>query len=178
MRCCSHRRVRFYRGDCTPEDPHAEDRSYALVMEHDFPWTILPATPHCGTYRDRFRRGHRALVGRADGAIVFTAWIARESLRVDECAWTWDVDEADAVVYDCVTAEAWRGRGIYPEALRALRGLLARDGIRHLWIYADAKNGSSLRGIDKARFVFRGEIVAWTICGMTRRWGSVDGARA
>lgn len=178
MNVCVRRRLRFYRRVCGSGARATGALVYALVGAQDFPWTRHPAASLFETYRERFRDGHRAYIGDAGGEIAFTAWVAEKSLRVDECAWRWTIAATDAVVYDCVTAEQWRGRGIYPEALRELAQLLAADGRRHLWIYADAMNAASLRGIEKAEFEFRGEIASCTFLGWTMRRGRVDGVNA
>lgn len=175
MTLIARHRLCFYRRRCMPAARPEGNRSYAIVGEQDFPWAHPVALRHATIYHARFRQGHRALLGRVDGEPVFTAWIAVRSLRVDECAWTCTIADTEAVVYDCVTAVDWRGQGIYPEALRELSALLAGEGILHLWIYADARNAASRRGIEHASFDFLGEIRAWTVAGMTRRRGHVPG---
>ena len=55
---------------------------------------------------------------------------------------------------------------------------IAEEGLRHLWIYAEEGNESSLRGIAKADFEFHGMIRSSTIIGMTRRSGKVAGVNA
>ncbi|MFZ1731197.1 MAG: hypothetical protein WBQ23_01730 [Bacteroidota bacterium] len=171
-------RLRFYRQLCAPVIVLSGEIEYRLTEAEDFPWESQPMPQHNAVYRQRFADGEQALIGSSGGEIVFIAWVERKSLRIDELAWRWNLQDAEAVVYDVVTMDAWRGRGIYPAALRRLCGLLAEDGIRHLWIYAEEENSSSLRGIEKALFEYRGSITAKKIFGMTLRQGTVKGVNA
>jgi hypothetical protein len=133
---------------------------------------------HSSVYRQRFAEGGQALIGSNGSEIVFSAWVQRKNLCIDELAWRWSIPESDAVVFDVVTMDGWRGRGIYPEALRRLGGLLAEQGVHHLWIYAEEENGASLRGIEKAQFEYHGTIEACRIAGLTLRRGKVEGVNA
>lgn len=56
----------------------------------------------------------------------------------------------DLEIGPCVTDDAYRGRGIYPAVLRAIRA--RRTDARRLWVMAEAENTPSLRGIEKAGF--------------------------
>ena len=169
-----HSHLRFYRRNIIPVVLLNGDVTYRLADAASFPWDRHPGHAHAAAYRKRFEEGGRALIGTVDGELVFTAWIARHRLRVDELAWTWRIAPADAVVYDVVTTEAWRGRGIYPEALRRLAGLLAEEGLRFLWIYAERTNAASIRGIEKAQFAYRGDIACLHLAGVALRRGRVE----
>lgn len=170
--------LRFYRRSCHPVVLLTGDVSYHLVDAAEFPWETHPLKEFTGQYRARFSEDARALIGTQDGRIVFSAWIASARLHIDELRFTWDIPDGDAVAYDCVTMPEARGRGIYPEALRRLSGMLAEEGIRHLWIYAEADNAASLRGIEKADFEYHGSIRARILPGWTRRSGTVKGVNA
>jgi RimJ/RimL family protein N-acetyltransferase len=152
--------------------------SYELVDADGFPWQRHPSSQHFTVYNERLRDGGEALIGRVGEEIVFTAWVVKHRLRIDEIAWTWTLAEPDAVAYDVITEPAWRGRGIYPEALRLLSGLLAETGTRYLWIYAEEENTASIRGIVKAQFEYRGCIEARRLMGAVMRSGRVEGVNA
>ena len=152
-------RLQFFHRRCAPESPRpVANIVFGLVDERHFPWDRHASTGHFPAYRGRFRDGGRCMIGIADDTVVFTAWIACRSLRIDELRRDWRIPEASAVVYDVVTIPAWRGKGVYPEALRRIAGALSGEGIRDMWIYAEAENTASRRGILKAGFVPRGEV--------------------
>lgn len=178
MKLLAFHRLRFYRRICAPVVLLSGEVSYELVDADRFPWQRHPSSQHFTVYRERLRDGGVALIGRVGEEIVFTAWVAKHRLRIDEIAWTWTLAEPDAVAYDVVTEPAWRGRGIYPEALRLLSGLLAESGTRHLWIYAEEENAASIRGIVKAQFEYRGSIEARRLAGAVLRSGRVEGVNA
>lgn len=167
----------FFRHDCVPVTVTSGEITYRLVGEDDFPWNTHPLQQHLETYRRRFAEGEIALLGYKDTDIVINAWLVAGMLRIDELAMEWRIPEQAVAIYDVVTMPAWRGQGIYPEALRRLAGLFDGD-VRHLWIYADQKNSASLRGIHKAQYSPVGMITAWRIAGMTFRSGTVQGVNA
>ncbi len=178
MTLYARHRLRFYRKHCVPEKILSHAIRFHLVGAEQFPWESVTTPQFLAVYRERLAAGGQALLGRSDDTLVFTAWVQWHALRVDELALTWELQDSDAVVYDVVTVEAWRGRGIYPEGLRQLSVMLAERGMRSLWIYAETDNASSLRGIEKADFEFQGQISACTIAGTTIRRGKVKGVNA
>ncbi|MBR9975067.1 MAG: hypothetical protein KFF77_05765 [Bacteroidetes bacterium] len=164
----------FYRSDCRMREAQSDDVRYSLIRADDFPWNRHPATHHFATYRKRFQDGGRAMIGEIGGTVVFTAWLACSALRIDELRCTWRLPDGCAVVYDVVTESAWRGRGIYPEALRRIGTALAKEGKRHFWIYAEADNASSRSGIKKAGFEQAGRVNACIVVGVAFRSGDLD----
>jgi CelD/BcsL family acetyltransferase involved in cellulose biosynthesis len=57
-----------------------------------------------------------------------------------------------ALIYDCWTPAAARGRGYYSAAISAVASRLTEKG-RESWIFTATSNRSSLRGIEKSGFV-------------------------
>jgi GNAT superfamily N-acetyltransferase len=57
---------------------------------------------------------------------------------------------AEVEITYCVTLPAFRGRGIYPELIRALAAKAAETGARDLIMITETKNVASQRGILKA----------------------------
>ncbi len=170
--------LRFYRRSCHPVVLLTGDVIYRIHDADDFPWDTHPYKEFSRQYRARFADGARALIGTQSGCIVFSAWIASVRLRIDELRFDWRLPEGDSVIYDCVTMPDARGRGIYPDALRRLSGMLAEEGGRRLWIYAEEDNPASLRGIEKADFEYHGSISIRILPGWTRRSGTVKGVNA
>jgi CelD/BcsL family acetyltransferase involved in cellulose biosynthesis len=63
-----------------------------------------------------------------------------------------------AMIFDCWTPAADRGRGHYAAAIRQAAANLRREN-RPAWIFSGARNVSSLRGILKAGFAYRFSLV-------------------
>ncbi len=178
MRIFEQHHLRFYRRVCHPVVVQTRETRFQLVGAEEFPWDLRSLSQHHAVYRHRFEAGGRALLGIRDQDTVFTAWIQQQVLQVDEMRWQWRLPQLDAVVYDVMTFEAWRGMGIYPLALRSLSGMLAEENVHHLWIYAERENIASLRGIEKADFEYRGSISAQVFAGVAFRSGRVKGVNA
>ncbi len=175
MRICERHHLRFYRRTCVPVTLLTGDIDFRLVNVHDFPWGAHPMQEFLDQYRQRFASGTRAWIGMDDDRVAFSSWVEEHRLYIDELHSTWKLAPPDAVVYDVVTMPEYRGRGIYPDALRRLCGRLAEEGLRHLWIYAEEKNESSLRGIAKADFEYHGSIRSSAMFGVKRRRGNISG---
>jgi hypothetical protein len=63
-----------------------------------------------------------------------------------------------AMIFDCWTPAADRGRGHYTTAIRLAAAKLRREN-RPAWIFSSAKNVPSLRGILKAGFAYRFSLI-------------------
>jgi CelD/BcsL family acetyltransferase involved in cellulose biosynthesis len=68
-------------------------------------------------------------------------------------------DRAAALIFDCWTPPADRGRGHYATAIRQAAAQLQREH-RPAWIFSGARNVSSLRGILKAGFEYRFSLIS------------------
>jgi len=170
--------LRFFRQTCFPVTLLTGDIEFSFHDADSFPWDTHPLHQFHAQYRARFSEGSRAFLGRSGAAIVFSSWVEQGRLAIDELRWEWKLTAGDAVAYDVVTMPDWRGKGIYPAALRRLSGLLAEEGVRHLWIYSEEENDASIRGIRKAGFEDHGVINAVHVAGLTRRSGVVKGVNA
>jgi CelD/BcsL family acetyltransferase involved in cellulose biosynthesis len=69
-----------------------------------------------------------------------------------------------AMIFDCWTPKAERGRGRYAEAIRRAASKLRREG-RAAWIFSGATNTASVRGVLKAGFQYRFSFVRRTLLG-------------
>ena len=66
--------------------------------------------------------------------------------------------EKECEIKFCLTLPQFRGRGLYPAALRSAQQFLRKNGFERCFICVRHDNHSSIRGIMKAGFVFVGEI--------------------
>ena len=112
----------------------------------------MAATPTAEIDR-RLAAGSRAYGVRIDEAVVAYAWVSFGAERVEEIEGAIQMDPGQAYVWDCATAPAWRGRGLYPALLRTVARELSAEGLTWLWIAARVDNAPSLRGFVKADFV-------------------------
>jgi hypothetical protein len=69
-----------------------------------------------------------------------------------------------AMIFDCWTPMADRGRGHYATALRIAAANLRREG-RAAWIFSGATNTPSVRGVLKAGFKYRYSLIRKTRFG-------------
>jgi CelD/BcsL family acetyltransferase involved in cellulose biosynthesis len=67
-------------------------------------------------------------------------------------------DPNAAMIFDCWTPAAQRGRGNYAKAIRLAAAYLQTQQ-RQVWIFSAAKNESSVRGILRAGFTYRFSLV-------------------
>jgi hypothetical protein len=124
-------------------------------------------------FRDRLEQGYRCAGFRGpEGQVVSYIWIARSSgepasVRIWRDARV-SVPQNDVFFWDCRTAPAHTGRGLYRSALRISGACLAREGARHAWIETEPDNLSSRRGIAAAGFTPVAELSMVDIVGM--RW--------
>jgi RimJ/RimL family protein N-acetyltransferase len=171
--------ILFFRA---PEMRVAFPESAAFTLIHDadlFPWAAAPNPEYADTYRARFAVGHSAVIGKAGATVAFVAWVARGALDIDEIRSRWMLPEHDRCIYDVVTRGEFRGRGVYPSALSWFAELLAREHPSGCtWIYCDATNAPSRRGIEKAGYEFKGRVrAAWFGRALLLRRGSIPGGK-
>lgn len=117
------------------------------------------------TARKRIKAGDQPHVARIDGRLAHVAWVGqRDRIVATEVGTENEIPlEASAtVIFDCWTPPSARGQGVYPWVIRELA---AAASTSTAWIYCEARNLASRRGIEKAGFVPAGRM--WR----TVRWG-------
>lgn len=87
-----------------------------------------------------------------DGRIVHSSWCSSVATWTEELQTYLAPPPGDAYVYESLTAEAARGRGIYPIVLRAISADLYGEGVKRIWIGVESSNEASIRAISKAGF--------------------------
>lgn len=68
------------------------------------------------------------------------------------------LSEDEAEIKFCLTLPKFRGQGIYPKVLCAIKDYLISVAVRRVFICADRNNHPSIRGIEKAGFKRAGEV--------------------
>jgi len=100
-----------------------------------------------------------ALQDEADRSTHFL-WICDyDGFHISEVDYALDRIAPDAaMIFDCWTPAADRGQGYYATAIRSAAARLGGEG-KTAWIFSDAKNARSLRGILKAGFAYRFSLI-------------------
>lgn len=100
--------------------------------------------------------GNQPYLARVAGEVVACGWSATRTLAIGELGLMRSLSSGERYLWGFVTAEPWRGRGIYP---RLLAAIIRHEGAAHrYWIGHEPGHNSSNRGIVKAGFQQVGEI--------------------
>lgn len=67
----------------------------------------------------------------------------------------------EAEIVNCYTAEAYRGKGLYPYAIRLIAEQLLSRGIKRVFMNIAPDNEASRRGILKAGLISYGQVLHW-----------------
>lgn len=120
----------------------AEDvRALAPVDEE-----IAEGLHRCERFADRAAWG-----AWVDGEFAHLAWLLDSTTEpLQEEPVLVRLRPGEVEISYCVTLPAFRGRGIYPELIRALAARAADAGARDLFMITETKNLASQRGILKA----------------------------
>jgi RimJ/RimL family protein N-acetyltransferase len=107
---------------------------------------------------------------------AYGVWVAG---RLAHLAWMIDAEQdarqsvrnvklraGEREITHCVTARAFRGRGLYPVAIAQLCAQAAQDGTNRIIMITGSDNASSRRGIEKAGLPRCGALVRLFL----RRW--------
>jgi hypothetical protein len=161
------------RAEALPQDSHL-----TFVTEDTFPWETWPLHEHATTYMKRFRRSHECLCITLEGLPAHLSWIARDTLRIDELAVTWNMPVSTRCIYDVVTLPGYRSRGLFRSSLRFLNVEMRKRGAADLWIYVSPENGASIAAIESEGYELRHRSARQSIgCLTLRRNGTLPEAR-
>ena len=96
-----------------------------------------------------------------DGDLGHISWAytAKEYQREPYERFRLNVGEAEIV--NCFTADAYRGKGLYPYAIRLIAALLLSKGFERVFMNIEPGNDASRRGILKAGLTTCGRVSHW-----------------
>lgn len=115
----------------------ARDRSTLQRVPWEFKCDLYDGVKDFFAYRD------------ADsGALGHISWIYHEQ----DPNRTLRLGAKECEIMFCLTLAEYRGRGLYPSALKAIQRYLKGQGCRRCFICVSDDNVSSIRGIEKAGF--------------------------
>lgn len=169
----SHDEVMLFEAENLVEVGRTGFKLVPLLREHLVEASILNADD-TATLRYLMRCSHRLTEPRASGFAlqdetgrpVHFLWIENyDGFRLAEIKYRIEPSGTNAaMIFDCWTPKAERGRGHYAEAIRQAAANLVREG-RAAWIFSGATNKASVRGVLKAGFQYRFSFVRQTWLG-------------
>lgn len=145
----------WWSGDPLPTLP-ALPGFMASRVDDDSPFARIGAA-EVAEARAHIRAGNRLYLARLGAASVGYGWCATEAASIGELRLSFTLPARNRYLWGFVTLAEWRGRGIYPQLLRAI--LAAELGAAdRFWIGHEPGNVASSRGILKAGFRRVGDI--------------------
>jgi GNAT superfamily N-acetyltransferase len=105
----------------------------------------------------RFAEGHRAYIAYINDEPAAWGWVGGESARIGEVNAIVQLPPNERYLWNFVTLERYRGRGIYPRLLQAIVREESRSADR-FWIAYAPENRASGVGIAKAGFTTLAEL--------------------
>jgi GNAT superfamily N-acetyltransferase len=111
--------------------------SIAQAMELDDPSEVLR----------RFAAGKRCYTGTVEGTLATFGWVTFDEELIGELRLRIRLSPGEAYIWNCVTLPAYRGQRLYPALLWHMINDLREEGIKRIWIGADADNLPSQTGI-------------------------------
>lgn len=97
-------------------------------------------------------RGEQCFVGEVGGRVVFRMWVVAPEpgwLAGANAEWA---RKRSCYIHECYTNTQFRGRGIYPAALRWVAARLRDEGYEALWLHVMPDNTAGTRAVEKAGF--------------------------
>lgn len=126
----------------------------------------------------RLANGHQSHIGSIDGTPATYGWVATRDVSLGELDLAFTLPARDRYLWDFGTLPAFRGNGMYPRLLAAIRGH-ERATADRLWIAYAPENVPSAVGIERAGFTTVGELSFDSRSrAALRRSGDVERARA
>ena len=130
------------------------------ILEARRPIRIAELTPSEGRalrlagddWETRWRQGDRCFVAWEGETCVHFSWVSTRENYLAEAHRRIELEDGQAYVYDCFTAGAQRGAGIFPAVLSFIREHLYSEGRTCIWIAVEEENLSSKKAIERAGF--------------------------
>lgn len=95
----------------------------------------------------RFAAGKRCYTGTVDGVLATYGWVTLDEELIGELRMRIRLNPGEAYIWDCATLPAYRGLRLYPALLWHVIHDLRAEGLRRIWIGADADNLPSQKGM-------------------------------
>lgn len=95
----------------------------------------------------RFDGGKHCYTGIVNGILATYGWVTFDKELIGELGLHIQLLPGEAYIWDCATLPEYRGLRLYPSLLWHILGVLQAQGLRRVWIGADADNLPSQVGM-------------------------------
>ena len=95
----------------------------------------------------RFEAGKHCYIGKVDGVLATYGWVTFDKELIGELGLHIRLSPGEAYIWDCATLPEYRGLRLYPSLLWYIVGDLQTQGLKRIWIGADADNLPSQVGM-------------------------------
>ena len=95
----------------------------------------------------RFDAGKRCYIGNVDGVLATYGWVTFDKELIGELRLHIRLSPGEAYIWDCATLPEYRGLRLYPSLLWYIISELRAQGLKRIWIGADADNLPSQVGM-------------------------------
>jgi hypothetical protein len=95
----------------------------------------------------RFDAGKHCYIGDVDGVLATYGWVTFDREMIGELGLHIRLSPGEAYIWDCATLPEYRGLRLYPSLLWYIVGDLLAQGLKRIWIGADADNLPSQVGM-------------------------------
>jgi RimJ/RimL family protein N-acetyltransferase len=96
-----------------------------------------------------------------DGCVAHISWLVTSAHDRRNSIRNVKLRHGEAEITHCMTLPEYRGRGLYPFAIRSLCQIAQKQGIRRVFMITGSQNSASQRGIEKAGLVRSGWVARW-----------------
>jgi len=118
----------------------------------------------------RFAAGKRCYIGTVDDVLATYGWVTFDKELIGELRLRIRLAPGEAYIWDCATSGAYRGLRLYPALLWYIINDLRAEGLRRIWIGADADNLPSQTGIALCGFQPIIDIVLDRVLAIRMSW--------
>ena len=95
----------------------------------------------------RFNASKRCYIGNVDGVLATYGWVTFDKELIGELRLHIRLSPGEAYIWDCATLPEYRGLRLYPALLWYMISELRAQGLKRIWIGADADNLPSQVGM-------------------------------
>jgi ribosomal protein S18 acetylase RimI-like enzyme len=138
-----------------------EGYCFRRLSENDFESLAMP---------DEFRADQKNRLTRMPAAAAYgviqngvLAHVSWALVSTQETPRHLGLRDREAEISGCETLPEFRGRGLYPLAIRSIADHLKHEGIRTVFMKTIPSNTASQKGISKAGLVACGRVIAWVL---------------
>ncbi len=95
----------------------------------------------------RFNVGKHCYIGNVENVLATYGWVTFDKEMIGELGLNIQLLPGEAYIWNCATLQDYRGLRLYPALLWYIVGELRSQGVRRIWIGADADNLPSQVGM-------------------------------